>query len=105
MDYKNLCFRDWLLEQIRDEKEAVTRNKNDPMRYTEWGNQLANERMKEHTFLAGIYEYVLREYDARANILPDTVKDGDIIESRKGKWVYIDGHLVVLGDGAGSNTP
>ena len=98
MSYKTLSFREWLLEQIKDEDEAVTRNENDPMRHTEWGNSMIQERIKEHTLLRGIYENALSEYDAREDVLPATAKEGDIAETRKGKWIYINRRWVALGE-------
>ena len=92
----NRTFREWLLEQINDEDEAVTRNENDPMRYSEWGNTMIQERIKEHTLLRGIYEEALKEYDSRENVLPAEAKDGDIRETQKEKWVYMNGRWVSL---------
>jgi hypothetical protein len=92
----NRTFREWLLEQIKDEDEAVTRNENDPQRYSEWGNAMIQERIKEHTLLRGTYEDALREYDSRENILPVEAKDGDMRETQKGKWVYMNGRWVSL---------
>lgn len=55
-------FELWLSKQIEDEKQSIIRNQNDPMRYTEWGNNLAMERVAEHQQNLVIYEEVMREY-------------------------------------------
>lgn len=55
-------FELWLSKQIQDEEEAIKRNENDPMRYTEWGNSLAMARVAEHQQNLAIYEEVMREY-------------------------------------------
>ena len=94
----NLTFREWLLGQIKDEEDAVARIEKDPLRCSEFGNQMALERMQEHGCNAELLKEVLREYDIRKDVKPASAEDGDIVETRSGKWIYINGKWVAFGE-------
>ena len=55
-------FKKYLRTQIVNEEEAIKTNEKDPMRHTECGNNIALQRIAEHTQSFSIYTEVLRAY-------------------------------------------